>query len=289
MKVSGFTFIRNAIVYDYPIVEAIESILPLCDEVIVAVGKSDDGTLALIQKIAPHKIKIIETVWDDSLREGGKVLAVETDKALAAVAQDSDWCIYIQGDEVLHEDGYDEIKSAMLQFKDRVDIDGLLLKYRHFYGSYDYVGASSKWYRNEIRIIRNSGQIRSFKDAQGFRKLDNSKLKVIALKAYMHHYGWVKDPRAMQKKQESFNKLWHDDEWMDKNIIKSETFDYGREVKELSKYKGRHPQCMQARIARTNWSFETDISINRLTFKDKIKNWCYNQLGIELGYKNYRF
>jgi hypothetical protein len=44
MKVSGFTFIRNAIKYDYPIVEAIQSILPLCDEVVVAVGNSEDET-----------------------------------------------------------------------------------------------------------------------------------------------------------------------------------------------------------------------------------------------------
>ncbi len=289
MKVSGFTFIRNAIVYDYPIVEAIQSILPLCDEVIVAVGNSEDNTLELIQNIDPNKIKIIETIWDDSMREGGKVLAIETDKALAAVSHDADWCIYIQGDEVLHEDGHDEIRGAMRHYLNRKDIDGLLLRYRHFYGSYDYVGASSKWYRNEIRIIRNNQKIHSFKDAQGFRNHDNSKLKVIPLKAYMHHYGWVKDPRAMQKKQESFNKLWHDDAWMEKNIVKSEAFDYGREVRELKRFEGKHPQCMQARIDRTNWTFETDISIKRLTFKDKIKNWFYNQLGIELGYKNYRF
>jgi len=104
MKVSGFTFIRNGIDYDYPIVEAIHSILPLCDEVIVAVGNSNDETLSLIQSIQSDRIRIIQTVWDDSLREGGQVLAVETDKALAAVSSDSDWCIYIQGDEALHEE-----------------------------------------------------------------------------------------------------------------------------------------------------------------------------------------
>ena len=103
MKVSGFTFIRNAILYDYPIVEAIRSILPLCDEVVVAVGKSGDKTLELIQSIGDPKIRIIESVWDDSLREGGRVLAVETDKAFAAIVPDSDWAFYIQGDEVIHE------------------------------------------------------------------------------------------------------------------------------------------------------------------------------------------
>jgi hypothetical protein len=45
LQISGFTFVRNAIKYDYPIVEAVRSILPLCDEVVVAVGDSDDDTL----------------------------------------------------------------------------------------------------------------------------------------------------------------------------------------------------------------------------------------------------
>ena len=101
MTVAGFTFIRNAIKYDYPIVEAISSILPLCDYVVVAVGHSEDDTLALVKSIHPTKIRIIETIWDDSLREDGQVLALETNKAFEAVDADADWCFYIQGDEVL--------------------------------------------------------------------------------------------------------------------------------------------------------------------------------------------
>jgi hypothetical protein len=51
MKVAGFTFIKDAIIYDCPIVEVIQSILPLCDEMIVAVGQSNDKTLQLIRTI----------------------------------------------------------------------------------------------------------------------------------------------------------------------------------------------------------------------------------------------
>ena len=50
MKVSGFTFIRNAIKFDYPVVEAIKSILPVCDDFFVAVGNSDDNTLGYCSK-----------------------------------------------------------------------------------------------------------------------------------------------------------------------------------------------------------------------------------------------
>ncbi|WP_240534750.1 glycosyltransferase family protein [Pedobacter aquae] len=111
MKVAGFTFIRNAVVNDYPIVEAITSILPLCDEFIIAHGNSTDDTLQLLQAIASPKIKIINTVWDDSLREGGKTFALETDKAFEAISPDADWAFYIQGDEVVHEKYHETIKK----------------------------------------------------------------------------------------------------------------------------------------------------------------------------------
>ena len=178
MKVSGFTFVRNAIKYDYPVVEAILSILPICDEVVVAVGNSDDDTLSLIKSIVSDKIKIIETIWDDSLREGGRVLAVETDKAFAAIAKDADWAFYIQGDEIIHEKYHPAIRKAMQENLLNKKIDGLLFNYEHFYGSYDYVGESYRWYRREIRIIRNNPDIFSYRDAQGFRKKPNDKLMV---------------------------------------------------------------------------------------------------------------
>ena len=140
MKVTGFTFIRNAVIYDYPVVEAIRSILPICDEFVVAVGNSDDATLQLISRIDPSKIRIIKTVWDDSLREGGRVLALETDKAYQAIPAASDWAFYIQGDEVVHEKYLETIKNSMLQWKDHPEVDGLLFDYLHFFGSYDYGG-----------------------------------------------------------------------------------------------------------------------------------------------------
>lgn len=103
MKVSGFSFVRNAVKFDYPVVESIQSILTVCDEVVIAVGDCDDGTIELIQSINSDKIKIIPTIWDDSLREGGKVLADETNKAFSNIAPDSDWAFYIQADEIVHE------------------------------------------------------------------------------------------------------------------------------------------------------------------------------------------
>jgi len=286
MKVTGFTFIRNAIKYDYPVVEAIKSILPICTDFVVAVGESEDETLNLIQSIDPNKIKIVQTVWDDSLREGGRVLAEETDKAFQAISDDSDWAFYIQGDEIIHEKYHSTILEGMKKWKNDTKIDGLLFNYLHFYGSYDYIGISPQWYAYEIRIIKNNKKIYSYKDAQGFRKNDNEKLKVKLIDAFVYHYGWVKEPRAMQQKQENFNKLWHNEEWMEKNVIKADTFDYSN-IDALDKFKGTHPKVMQKRINNTNWKFEYDMSFNKLSLKNKFKITLKKYTGIYLGYKNY--
>jgi hypothetical protein len=288
MKISGFTFIKNALIYDYPIEEAIRSILPICDEFIVAVGKSDDETLKLIQQIDKDKIKIVETVWDESQRTGGRVLALETDKAFAMISKDSDWAFYIQGDEVVHEKYLAPIKEAMLQYKDDEKIDGLLFKYLHFYGSYSYVGASSNWYKHEIRVIKNNKSIYSYRDAQGFRKGSNEKLKVHPIDAYVYHYGWVKEPKSMQRKQENFHKLWHDDKWVEDNIPSVNEFNYNRSVKELKHFSGDHPAVMQKRISEKNWTFDHDITFDKKSLKDRTKLFFSNYLGIELGYKNYK-
>lgn len=287
MKVSGFTFIRNAIKYDYPVVEAIASILPLCDEFVVAVGNSEDSTRELIVGIGSPKIRIIDTIWDDSLREGGRVLAVETDKAFDALSQDSDWAFYIQGDEVLHEQYLEPLKQAMLKWKDHPEVEGLLLNYRHFYGSYDFVGDSRKWYRKEVRIIRNDKSIRSYRDAQGFRK-DDRPLNVKQVDATMYHYGWVKPPEAQQAKQENFNKLWHDDAWVDKNIPKTEGFDYTK-IDSLIHFKGAHPEVMLNRISRQNWQFSFDPTRKRLPFKSRLLHSIENLTGWRIGeYRNYK-
>ena len=288
MKVSGFTIVRNAVNFDYPVLEAISSVLPLCDEFVVAVGSSEDATLELIKSIRSEKIKIIETTWDDSLRTGGRTFALETDKAFNEISGDTDWVIYIQADEVLHEKYYSVVKDAMTKYLNDPLVDGLLFDYRHFYGSYDYVGESWSWYRREIRIIRNDKKIFSYRDAQGFRKLPNEKLNVKLIDAFIYHYGWVKDPKAMQRKQKGWNRFYHDDGWIEKTIAEASEFDYSQ-IDSLELFRETHPAVMQDRIKRLNWKFDHDLSKNKLSFKERLKRIASQLMGYRIGeYKNYK-
>lgn len=288
MKVSGFTIVRNAIKYDYPILEAITSILPVCDEFVVAVGKSEDDTLNLIKSIDSHKIKIIETVWDDGLREGGRTFAAETDKAFNAISPDADWCFYIQADEVLHGKYHEVVRNAMHQNLANQHVDGLLFSYKHFYGSYDYVGESWSWYRREIRIIRNDKNIFSYKDAQGFRKHPNEKLNVKLIDAVIYHYGWVKEPTNMRNKINNWYKFYKDEAWIKSNTNNQNEFDYSQ-VSSLELFTETHPAVMQDRIKRKNWKFNHDISKRNYTLKEKAKRVISALFGYRIGeYKNYK-
>jgi len=288
MKISGFTIIKNAIINDYPIVEAITSILPVVDEMVVLVGDSSDATKELVKSIDSEKIKIFDSVWDQSLRKGGRVLAAETDKAFALIDPQSTWAFYIQADEAVHEKYLPAIVEACNKYKDDPRVEGLLFKYLHFYGTYNYVGDSRRWYNREVRIIRNDKTISAYKDAQGFRK-GSTKLKVKPIDAYVYHYGWVKSPAQMKKKMKEVSKYWHEETENWQQYMKSEDFFNFEEFDSLDKFTGTHPAILQRRINEQNWNVQFDLTKKKFSFKDKLLYWFEKKTGIRLfDFKNYK-
>jgi hypothetical protein len=206
VKVSGFTFVRNAIKYDFPVREAVASILPIVDEFVVNVGNSDDGTLELMRSMADPRIRIIESVWDESQRKDGVVFRQQTDIALDQCQ--GDWAFYLQADEVVHERELPRIRRAMEENLGRPEILALHFKYLHFFG--DYRTVNPWFYRKEIRVVRNNGRIRSQGDAVGFYCLDDPApinlvrgpaSRYVRTGCHIYHYGWVKNPRVMLDKK----------------------------------------------------------------------------------------
>ncbi len=274
MKVCGFSFVKNAVRFDYPVVEAINSILPICDKFIVAVGDCNDGTRELIEAIGSDKIEIIDTVWNPELREKGRVLASETNKAFEAIPAEYDWCFYIQGDEVVHEKYLPEIKSSMDKYLHIKDIDGLIMHYTHFYGTFDYYADSRRWYRSEIRIIKNNKGIRSWNDAQGFRWHDAKKLTGKFINATMYHYGWVRPPKLMKDKLEGSKQYWSVNSKHIKTIEQTAPeYNYVEGIDSLQKFEGDHPQVMQDRINQLNWHPELSIRKKRFNNRYFVLYW----------------
>lgn len=287
MKICGFTIIRNAVINDYPIVEAIRSILPVVDEMIVSIGDSEDETEHLIQSIGSEKIRIVHSVWDPAHFTGGKILAVETDKAKAHISPECDWAFYIQADEVVHEKFHPAILQAAQEYLSDQRVDGLLFRYEHFYGTYDYVGDSRKWYRREIRLIRNQSGIHSYKDAQGFRK-NGRKLHVKLIDACIYHYGWVKSPKVMREKYLHLGEFWQESLDNKTALRARDVFNF-EDFDSLVKFDGTHPAVMQKRIEDMNWHIDLDISKKRFSFKNRLLYWIERKTGWRLfEYRNYK-
>ena len=287
MKIAGFTIIKNAVVNDFPIVEAIRSILPVVDELIVLIGDSTDETIALIESIGGPKIKIQHSVWNKNLRKGGAVLADETNKAFGLITEEYTWAFYIQGDEVIHEKYHPAIRAACEQYAFDTEVQGLLFRYKHFYGTYDYVGDSRKWYAHEIRIIRNNKMISAYRDAQGFR-IGKTKLPVALVDATVYHYGWVKSPEQMRKKQKESSVYWHDDVAMEKIKSSPDYYDFTG-FDSLEKFTGTHPNVMLDRIERKNWVIDLDVSKKKFSLKNKVLYYFEKLTGIRpFDFKNYK-
>jgi hypothetical protein len=201
VKISGFTIVRNALKLDFPVEASIRSILPICDEVVVNVGRSDDETLDLVRSIGDPKIRILETEWDMTRRN--TVLGHETHRAMRACTHP--WGVYIQADEVLHERGASELEAAIQSEDDDQRVEGLLVRYLHFYGGFDTVATHRRWYRREVRAVRLAPEldIRPYQGAQGFRVGPQlRKIRARLTGAEMFHYGWARPAQALREKRE---------------------------------------------------------------------------------------
>jgi len=267
MKISGFTMGKNVDKLYYPIKPAIMSILPIVDEFVVALGKGDDDdkTREEILSIKSDKIKIVDTVWDIEKYPNGMENAHQTD--IAKQHCSGDWLFYLQADEVIHEKYLPVIKKRCEELLDDKDVEGLLFRYKHFWGDYQHYHSSHRWYKHEIRIVRNDPEIHSWESAQSFRRIPNfggifyrqqdgtQKLKVAKVDAEVFHYGWVRPPSLMKKKMKALDTIHKGEEGAQKKETIYRNFDYGV-LNKLQKYSGTHPEVMKDWMSKFDWQNE---------------------------------
>jgi hypothetical protein len=271
MRISGFTFCKNADKLYYPIKQSILSILPIVDEFIVNIGDCDDDdkTVELIQSINSPKIKLIFSKWNLEKYPNGTENAHQTD--IAKNACSGDWLFYLQADEVVHEKYLDNIVKRCEELIVNKDIEGLLFDYIHFYGDYWHYQNSHGWYKKEIRIIRNDTDIHSWESAQSFRRIPNFdgvhyrqqegtfKLKVAKINAAIYHYGWVRPPELMQKKKIALDTIHKGGNTALDNNKNVEIFAYAP-LGTLPVFKDTHPAVMNDWIKNFNWQDKLNYS-----------------------------
>ena len=295
MTISGFSYVRNGFDYDVPFLESIQSILPICDEFIVAVGDSTDGTRESIVALNSPKIKIVDTVWDMNMQKGGKIFAQQSNTALDHIT--GDWAFHIQADEVIHENDLDKVVNAIKENEHNSKLDGFLFPFIHFWGGYSYVRTSRRVHKNEIRVFRNDKCVRSYNESQGFRIYSSKeaydagvekgeKLRVKLLDVPIYHYNGVHRPENLLKKIEKLSSFFHNG----KAAVVEDIETVLQQVDRVEPFKGTHPKVMQEKVASQDWTFTFDPKKAVWTKpKDKFLQPIEDFLGFRLGgYKNYK-
>jgi hypothetical protein len=250
VRISGFSIARNAVKLDYPLREALRSALSVVDELIVAVapGDPDDDTRAQIESIGDPRIRIVDAEWDDERRH----LAYSDLTNVALAACSGDWCLYVQADEVLHEQDADRVRARCEELLADRRVEGLLFEYLHFFGDYRHVQRGQGWYAREIRVVRNGIGVRSVRDAQSFRHAGQRRLTVARAHARIFHYGWVRHPVRMSAKLGAFWSHRGRSVQPGLGVVPAPPFDYGP-LGRLPRWEGTHPAVMAERIAAMDW------------------------------------
>jgi hypothetical protein len=281
VRVCGFSFVRNALENDYPVVEAVRSVLPLCDEFQLVVADSTDGTPDFLRgELNDERVVISEAPWDESLRTGGKILARLTDAALERCT--GDWGLYVQADEAVHERYHPAIRACMEHRLADAEVQGLLFRFRHFYGGYGTIHTGRQWYRREVRAIRLGVGLKSWGDAMGFRFPGGGKPRVVwASDAEVFHYGWARPEESFRVKQRNFTRLYVDDDAELDGRLTRLTEPVYKNSRYIVPFTGTHPAPMSARVAAAQKQVlsgpYTDSPSRRAL------EWLERRLGVRFG------
>ncbi len=295
LKISGFSFCRNGQKYYYPVLESIRSILPICDEFVIAIGRGDAGdrTREMVESMGDPRIRIVDTEWTDRERLMGLIHSQQTNIALRECT--GDWCFYVQSDEVVHEKDLPRIRARCEQLQGDPRVEGLLFRYLHFWGDYAHVHRSHAWYPREIRIVRNGVGIESFRSAQSFRR-NGEKLRVATVDADIYHYGWVRPPHLMKAKEVELATTHHGKGKALAKCGSGAVFNYGS-LEQIPRFTGTHPAVMRDWMLRFDWAGElqhrgqSPVRHRHDRLKYRILTWIEQRLlagRFQLGARGYR-
>ena len=282
MKLSAFTFIRNGQILGYPFVQSIKSILPIVDEFVICVGPCEDDTLEQIKAINDPKIRCIESVWNENMQEKGFVYGQQ--KMIAQYNCSGDWAFYLEADEVMHEDDHEVLLNCIKKYHHDKRVEAIAFDYLHFYANGKTVLDSPRWYRSEVRIIRNT--IRSIApDGLFWTVMDGNKKyrypNAVRSGAKIYHYGWVRSELEMQLKSEKVNKYWNSD------ATKIDYNDIDPLI--LKEFTGSHPSYIQNWLPGSTEVFKAQPKngIPKVYLRYRKKAWLEKVFNIDLSKKHY--
>jgi glycosyltransferase involved in cell wall biosynthesis len=177
--------IKNGIKQGYCFWESLNSCLSFANEIIISEGFSDDGTMNYLMKFQDQNkdipIVINQDAWDDKSYHGEAIANVSI-KAIKRATMD--WVLYLQADEVWHEDCINYIKNL----SDLTDYNAISFPFRHFIKSWE---PAKEGYSEAMRMIRNGRNISLMGDAWNFQGEVDPIYPAGHCPKPIYHFAWV--------------------------------------------------------------------------------------------------
>ena len=269
---------------NYPFMEAIRSALPICDEYIIVAGDSDDEALDYLASLNDPRIRIIHTRWSPNITPQKCLLAQQTNIGLGFC--DGRWCLYLQANEVLHEDSLPQLHGLMERHADNQAVEAMLTERLTFWSDYDhYIPIYPRRFKYTARIIRPNIGTYSIRDGMSFAIFDGFSTKGRYPKSIdsgidLYRYGYV---HSVAQQAAKFTSAVHKTEASDKAGLDYYHQHYPRQF--IARYVGSHPQVMTDRIAAypAEDRLDLDRCRTRLTRGERMRlleSYLYSRFGL---------
>jgi glycosyltransferase involved in cell wall biosynthesis len=292
MKISGFSFVRDGVRFGYPFEESIRSALPLCDEFIVAVGEGQDGTLERLRAMDEPKLRILPTRWNENIRRHGYVYAQQ--KMIAQFNCTGDWALYLESDELLHEDELDRLRHIMEKALHDPRVEALAFNYHHFWGEPGLVRNTPGLYRKATRAIRND--LRSIapdglywavirdRNLIGRRNKRRTRYpRALDTGVHIYHYGNTRAEHYLKPRARTVNQYWSRKIWFDQ---------YGNiSPATVEPFAGTHPRAIREWLVEhgnQELKFNPDHRLSRRQRKHLILAALERKFGWDFSKKHFR-
>lgn len=193
---TGTLTTHDVLRYDYCFREAIASLVPVCDEVVVLDAGSTDGTLQALRQIAAAepRVRVVEG-QDWECAPDYRRLDVLANRARQHVT--TPWRLMLDADEVVHEASYPAIRAA-------VEADGwgheaFKVRRLNLYGDLRHHVRYDCPHKPCDDSPTRLGKVH-LEAFQGAESLQNPTGGTLINRAWIFHYGFVRDPAVMVDK-----------------------------------------------------------------------------------------
>lgn len=207
-NISGCVAARNSVKFGYPLRQCLQSLRPICDEVILSYDPTtDDGTPELALQLRDElDLVLVESPWDMSNMEKGLEIGHQSQVAVEACSPRTEWRLCVQQDEAFHEDDHSKIRELVRTAPNI--INGFDFVRPYFFGNLHTIRRD--WTVKITRLTRKDTH--TYDGFDGQNSVPLSSPFHIDSGVWLFHYSRIGDPNLIARRIRNVDSFFHSEE-----------------------------------------------------------------------------